>query len=99
MEIKAAVAGLSVLAQDTRLALVRLLASRGATGLPAGEIAEHLGVAPSTLSFHLGALEQAGLVQSTRQGRRIIYAVSFVGLRQLLGFLTETCCGGRPELC
>ena len=54
---------------------------------------------PSTLSFHLAALEQAGLVQSTRQGRHIIYAVRFVGLRDLFSFLTETCCAGRPELC
>jgi len=99
MELKDAAAGFAVLAQETRLNLVRLLASRGASGLAAGEIADHLGVAPSTLSFHLAALEQAGLVLSTRQGRRIIYAVRFSRLRQLLAFLSETCCGGRPELC
>ncbi len=98
MEMKDAVAGFAVLAQETRLELVRVLAARGATGMAAGEIAEALGVAPSTLSFHLSALEQAGLVQSTRQGRRIIYAVRFFRLRQLVVFLTETCCGGRPEL-
>lgn len=67
--------------------------------MPAGEIASRLNQAPSTLSFHLAALEQAGLVQSTRQGRQIIYAVRFSGLRALFSFLTETCCGGRPELC
>ena len=99
MELKDAAAGFAVLAQETRLNLVRLLASRGASGLAAGEIADNLGVAPSTLSFHLAALEQAGLVLSTRQGRRIIYAVRFIRLRQLLAFLSETCCGGRPELC
>lgn len=99
MEMKDAVEGFAVLAQETRLQLVRELAARGASGMAAGEIAEALGVAPSTLSFHLGALEQAGLVQSTRQGRRIIYAVRFFRLRQLIVFLTETCCGGRPELC
>ena len=53
----------------------------------------------STMSFHLAALERAGLTQSTRQGRQIIHAVRIAGLRQLLSFLTETCCGGRPELC
>jgi ArsR family transcriptional regulator, arsenate/arsenite/antimonite-responsive transcriptional repressor / arsenate reductase (thioredoxin) len=67
--------------------------------MPAGEVAAALKVAPSTLSFHLGALEQAGLVRSTRQGRHIIYTVRFAGLRELLSFLTETCCAGRPELC
>lgn len=99
MEAKDAAAGFSVLAQETRLRLVRLLASRGASGMAAGDIAAALKVAPSTLSFHLGALEQAGLIRSTRQGRQIIYAVRFVGLRELLSFLTETCCAGRPELC
>lgn len=99
MEMNEAVSGFAVLAQETRLRLVRLLASRGSSGLSAGELATLMGVAPSTLSFHLAALEQAGLVQATRQGRRILYAVRFFRLRQLLAFLTETCCGGRPELC
>lgn len=67
--------------------------------MSAGEIAARLGQAPSTLSFHLSALEQAGLLQSMRQGRHVIYAVRFAGLRALLAFLTETCCNGRPELC
>lgn len=65
----------------------------------AGEIAAELRQAPSTLSFHLAALEQAQLIQSTRRGRHLIYAVRFFGLRALFSFLTETCCGGRPELC
>jgi protein-tyrosine-phosphatase/DNA-binding transcriptional ArsR family regulator len=99
MEAKDAAAGFAVLAQETRLRLVRVLASRGATGMSAGEVATLLGVAPSTLSFHLAALEQSALVRSARQGRHIIYAVRFVGLRELLSFLTETCCAGRPELC
>jgi len=99
MEAKEAAAGFAVLAQETRLKLVRLLAARGASGMAAGEVAAALRTAPSTLSFHLGALEQAGLVRSTRQGRHIIYAVRFAGLRELLSYLTETCCGGRPELC
>lgn len=99
MESKDAAAGFAVLAQETRLRLVRVLASRGATGMSAGQVAAQLGVAPSTLSFHLGALEQSGLIRSTRQGRHIIYAVRFAGLRELLSFLTETCCAGRPELC
>ena len=67
--------------------------------MSAGELAAQLQQAPSTLSFHLSALEQAGLVHSTRQGRHVIYAVRVAGLRSLFGFLTETCCNGRPELC
>src|SRR5688572_28411725 len=99
MESTDAAHGFAALAQETRLNLMRLLATRGASGMAAGELAAALGQAPSTLSFHLAALEQAGLVQSTRQGRHVIYAVRFSGLRALFSFLTETCCGGRPELC
>lgn len=99
MESIDAAHGFAALAQETRLNLMRLLASRGASGMAAGEIAQALGQVPSTLSFHFAALEQAGLIQSTRQGRQIIYAVRFAGLRALFSFLTETCCGGRPELC
>jgi arsenate reductase len=99
METMDAAAGFAALSQETRLHLMRTLASRGASGMAAGELAATLGLAPSTLSFHLAALDQAGLVQSTRQGRYVIYAVRFAGLRALFSFLTETCCGGRPELC
>jgi protein-tyrosine-phosphatase/DNA-binding transcriptional ArsR family regulator len=89
----------AALAQNTRLAVLRLLISAGPNGLPAGEIADRLGIPPSTASFHLGGLERAGLTQSTRQSRQIIHAVRIVALRGLIGFLTETCCSGRPELC
>lgn len=99
MESKDAAAKFGALAQGTRIDVMRLLASRGASGMAAGELARTVGQAPSTLSFHLSALEQAGLVQSTRRGRHVIYAVRFAGLRALFSFLTETCCGGRPELC
>lgn len=91
--------GFAALSQETRLQLMRVLAARGASGMPAGELAGVLALAPSTLSFHLASLEQAGLVQSTRQGRYVIYAVRFAGLRSLFTFLTETCCNGRPDLC
>jgi arsenate reductase len=99
METLDAADGFAALAQAKRLDLMRLLASAGATGITAGELAARLGSPASSLSFHLTALERAGLVQSTRQGRQIIYAVRFAGLRNLFGFLTETCCGGRPDLC
>jgi ArsR family transcriptional regulator, arsenate/arsenite/antimonite-responsive transcriptional repressor / arsenate reductase (thioredoxin) len=99
MEAKAAAQGFAALSQETRLGLMRLLATRGPSGMSAGDLAAAMQQAPSTLSFHLAALEQAGLVRSTRQGRHVIYAVRFAGLRSLFGFLTETCCNGRPELC
>ena len=99
MELIDAAAGFAALAQETRLNLMRVLASRGASGLSAGELANQLHQPPSTLSFHLAALEQAGLIQSVRRGRQLIYSVRFFGLRALFGFLTETCCAGRPELC
>ncbi len=99
MESKEAAGKFGALSQATRIEVMRLLAERGPSGLAAGDLAGALGQAPSTLSFHLSALDQAGLVQSTRQGRHVIYAVRFAGLRALFSFLTETCCGGRPDLC
>ena len=99
MESNEVATALAALSQETRLDLIRLLIAEGSNGLPAGEIGARLGVPPSTLSFHLGALERVGLTQSTRQGRQIIHAVQIASLRRLLSFLTETCCGGRPELC
>lgn len=99
MEATDAALGFAALSQETRLQLMRLLATRGASGMAAGDLAAALRQAPSTLSFHLSALEQAGLLQSTRQGRHVIYAVRFAGLRALFSFLTETCCAGRPDLC
>jgi protein-tyrosine-phosphatase/DNA-binding transcriptional ArsR family regulator len=99
MEASEAAQLFAALAQETRLALVRLLISAGPSGLPAGEIADRLATAPSTVSFHLSALERAGLTQSTRQGRNVIHAVRLLALRNLIAFVTETCCGSRPELC
>lgn len=99
MESIDAAAGFAALSRETRLDLMRLLAANGASGMSAGDLARRLDQAPSTLSFHLNALEHAGLVLSTRQGRHVIYAVRFAGLRSLFSFLTDTCCSGRPDLC
>ena len=98
METKDAAAGFAALSQETRLGLMRLLATRGPTGMAAGELAAQLRLAPSTLSFHLSALEQAGLVRSMRQGRNVIYAVRLARMRPLFEFLVDTCCIGRPDL-
>ena len=99
MDSTRAIPALAALAQETRLRVFRLLVREGPRGLPAGEIAGRLGVAPATLSFHLAQLERAGLLSARRMSRRIFYAVDLEGTRRLLAYLTEDCCRGRPELC
>jgi len=94
MEIKDAVAALGALAQDNRLAVFRLLVQTGLEGLPAGEIAERLRIAPATLSFHLAQLRHAGLVTVKRDGRSLIYSADYDGMNALMSFLTENCCAG-----
>ncbi len=89
MEMMDAARVFAALSQDSRLAVLRLLIDAGPTGLPAGVCAERLRLPASTASFHLAALERADLVQSTRQGRQIVYAARFFMLRQLLAFVTE----------
>ena len=99
MESKEAVQALSALAQEARLSVFRLLVAGGEPGLPAGEIASHCAIPPNTLSFHLKELTNAGLLDSRRDGRSIIYSVNTTGISDLLSFLTEDCCRGRPDLC
>jgi len=94
-----AVAALAALAQDDRLDAFRLLVQAGPEGIPAGEIATALGVAPNTLTFHLDRLRTAGLVTVRRDGRSMIYAAQFETMNGLLGYLTENCCKGAPESC
>lgn len=94
-----AIEALAALAQETRLDVFRLLVRAGPDGMAAGAIADELKVSRATLSFHLSQLERAGLLRSTRRGRSIIYAADFEGMRGLLGFLSEDCCAGRPEIC
>lgn len=99
MELYEATRRLNALANETRLAAFRLLVRAGPEGLPAGEIAAALGIPASSLSFHLSHLENAGMVSATRRGRNILYRLETGAMRALLGFLTEDCCQGRPELC
>ncbi len=99
MESKDAVTALAALAHETRLALFRLLVRAGEEGLAAGDIAEELVVAPSTLSHHLAQLEQAGLIVARRRSRHIFYGIIGPNIAALLSYLAENCCGGRPELC
>ena len=99
MEIEKVAGAFTALGQSTRLELVRSLLFAGPTGLSAGAIAAQLQVPPSSLSFHLRVLEQAGLIAATRQGRSLVYAVQIVVLRGLVGFLTDACCEGEPTRC
>jgi ArsR family transcriptional regulator len=99
MEEKEAIKAFAALAQEHRLNVFRLLVRHAPHGLPAGQIAAQVGVPASTMSTHLAQLERAGLLRSWREQRRIVYALDTEGVRQVIAFLTEECCGGRPELC
>lgn len=88
------VSALAALAHEHRLALYRLLVQRGPDGLPAGHLAEQLGMPPSSLTFHVQQLLHAGLVSQRRLGRQIIYAADFTRMNNLMAYLTENCCGG-----
>jgi ArsR family transcriptional regulator, arsenate/arsenite/antimonite-responsive transcriptional repressor len=99
MDERRIVASLAALAHAHRLRIFRLLVRRGPSGMPAGEIAERVGIGPTNMSFHLKELDRAGLLRATRDGRYIRYAVDVEGMRKLLTYLTEDCCEGRPELC
>lgn len=99
MNDASAVQALSALANEHRLRIFRTLVAVGPNGLRAGELARRLGIGATSLSFHLKELDRAGLLIATRQGRYIVYAVGIDGIRELLSFLTEDCCQGRPELC
>lgn len=90
-----AVTALAALAQESRLAIYRLLVQAGPEGRAAGAIAEKLGVLPTTLSFHLKELSRADLVTSRQEGRYVIYAANFGNMVKLVAFLTENCCGGN----
>jgi ArsR family transcriptional regulator len=90
----AAIAALSALAQEHRLALFRLLVQAGEDGLAAGAIAGRLGIPASSLSFHLTQLARAGLVRQERHHRSIIYRADYAAMNDLVGYLMENCCGG-----
>ena len=99
MHERQALSAFGALSQETRLRILRRLVIAGDPGLPAGGIAELVGAAPSTLSFHLKELEAAGLVVSRRESRSIIYTARYEALSDLIRFLLEDCCAGRPEIC
>ncbi len=99
MEMTDAITGLSALAHDGRLAIFRLLVKAGPDGMAAGDIARKLDTAANTMSAQLLVLSNAGLLTARRDGRSIIYAADFERMGALLLYLTEDCCGGKPEIC
>src|SRR5262245_58624960 len=99
METNDAVTALAALAQENRLEVFRLLVEAGPDGLAAGDVAERLGLAPNTLTFHFDRLRMAGLVTVRRDGRSMIYAARFETMNALVSFLTENCCQGASASC
>lgn len=93
------VLALGALAQDSRLAIYRLLVKRGVDGYSPSDIAAKLGVPAPTLSFHLKELQRAGLIGSRREGRFLYYNANFERMRSLIGFLTEKCCSLSDTEC
>jgi DNA-binding transcriptional ArsR family regulator len=94
MDPNSVIKALAALAQEHRLAVYRLLVQTGPEGMPAGILADRIGVPPSSMSFHLAQLANAGLVTQRRQSRSIIYSADFDAMNGVMGYLTENCCGG-----
>lgn len=99
MDDRQALDGFSALAQETRLRIVRLLVAAGPDGLSAGAVGAAVGASSSNLSFHLAHLERAGLIQSRRASRSIIYSAAYPALSGLVQFLMRDCCQGHPDIC
>jgi ArsR family transcriptional regulator, arsenate/arsenite/antimonite-responsive transcriptional repressor len=90
---------LGALAHEHRLAIFRLLVERGPAGLPAGKIAERVGLVPSSLTFHLQSLQHAGLIEQRRESRQLIYSADFDAMTALVGYLTDNCCAESAAEC
>jgi ArsR family transcriptional regulator len=99
MKINVAVDALAALAQESRLAIFRLLVQIGKEGLAAGALAEKLGIPSATMSFHLKTLTHAKLVKSRTEGRFVIYSANFIEMDKRIAYLTEHCCAGDATQC
>jgi ArsR family transcriptional regulator len=99
METTQAIEALGALAHEHRLAIYRLLVERGPDGLAAGSIGEKVGLAPSSLTFHLQNLNRAGLIVQRRESRSLIYSVDFGAMNDLVEYLTENCCVASGGSC
>ncbi len=96
METKDALSALAAIAQESRLAIFRLLIQAGPAGIAASKISEELAIPPSSLSFHLKELTHAQLISPRQDGRFVIYTANFSTMNGLIAFLTKNCCGGNP---
>lgn len=94
MEFKSVLSALAGLAQETRLSIFRLLVEQGPEGFAAGEIADKLGLANATLSFHLKEMAHADLIKARQVGRFIYYSANYTTMNELITYLTENCCRG-----
>ena len=99
MNSRQAVDALAALAHESRLGVYRLLVEAGPDGLNAGTIASRLEMPPSSMTFHLQNLHRAGLLTQERRSRELIYAADFGTMNDLVGYLTENCCGGNVAAC
>jgi len=90
---------LGALAHEYRLAIYRLLVEQGPAGLPAGVIGDRVGLVPSSLTFHLQALQRAGLITQVRASRQLIYAADYTAMSALVGYLTDNCCARAQGDC
>jgi len=99
MKTERVIDALGALAHEYRLAIYRLLVERGPEGLPAGVIGQRVGLGPSSLTFHLQALQRAGLITSIRASRQVIYSADFATMDGLVGYLTDNCCAASTESC
>lgn len=96
LETRNIIAALAALAQESRLAVFRLLVRAGPQGMAASKIGEQLGIPPSSLSFHLKELTHAALTVARQEGRFIIYTANFQTMNSVMTFLTDSCCDGEP---
>lgn len=99
MESEDVILALAALAQSTRLDVFKLLVKHEPEGLAAGDIAKSLAVPQNTMSSHLAILTRAGLVAAKRSGRSIVYRATLTRFQQVVLFMLQDCCGGKPEIC
>jgi len=90
---------LGALAHEYRLAIYRLLVEQGPEGLSAGTIGERVGLVPSSLTFHLQALQRAGLITQRRASRQLFYGADYSLMNELVGYLTDKCCAASKQGC
>ena len=99
MKTATVIAALAALAHEYRLAIYRTLVEQGPDGLPAGVIGERVGLQPSSLTFHLQALQRAGLISQERASRQLIYSADYSAMNGLVGYLTDNCCAAGDGNC